>query len=424
MARVRDLWHKARPQPGDPECPEHRGKVATPRHGRGKRWLLVYRDPSGVERSEAFARRPDADKRLIEVLADVQRGDYVDPRRGRTTFAEVARAWLASRMVAAGTAERERTCVEGILIPAFGRYPVGELRPSMIREWMASRRRSDGRPVAASTLNLELWVLGSILRTAVDDGMIRRSPLHAVRRPRQQSRLLVPWNAETVARIVAAHHERVRPLPILGAAAGLRQSEALAVGVDDVDWLRRELRVERQLLWVSGRHAFGPPKRGSVGTVPLDADVVEILAAHVTKWEPLEVTLPWLAPDAAPNETRTVRLLVSTSRRQPFRRGVYNTYHWHPALVAAGITPAGKDTGFHQLRHFYASHLLAQGVPVVDVQARLRHRRLEETVRTYAHLMEDVDGAAADRTRQATLGLFRSVSVPSGSAVPSLFREI
>lgn len=416
MARVRDLWHKERPAAGEPECGQHRGKVATARHGRGKRWLAVYRDPGGVERSEAFARKPDAEARLTAVGADVQRGEYVDPRRGRTTLADIARTWLDTRMVSAGTAERERSTVEGQLIPAFGTTPVADLRPSAIRAWKKKRRTRDGRPVAASTLNLELWMLRAILQTAVDDEMIRQNPVDKVEPAKVPSRTLVPWSAATVAAVVAAHHDRVRPVPVLGAAAGLRQSEAFAVAVEDVDWLRRELRVERQLLWVGGRFAFGPPKRDSTGVVPVDQDVIEVLSRHVAEFEPLEITLPWLAEDARPDETRSARLLVATIKRGPWHRSVFNDHHWRPALVAAGIEPDGKATGFHMLRHFYASHLLAAGVPIVDVQARLRHKRLEETVRTYAHLMDDTDGAAADRTRAATAGLFRSVPVPSSTA--------
>jgi integrase len=53
--------------------------------------------------------------------------------------------------------------------------------------------------------------------------------------------------------------------------------------------------------------------------------------------------------------------------------------------------------GLHQLRHFYASLLIAQGLNVKEVQERLGHKDATITLRTYTHLFPDSD----DRTRAA-----------------------
>ena len=65
------------------------------------------------------------------------------------------------------------------------------------------------------------------------------------------------------------------------------------------------------------------------------------------------------------------------------------------ALETAGL-PAG--TGFHALRHYYASLLIRHGESVKAVQARLGHASAVETLDTYSHLWPDSD----DRTRDAT----------------------
>jgi integrase len=69
---------------------------------------------------------------------------------------------------------------------------------------------------------------------------------------------------------------------------------------------------------------------------------------------------------------------------------------WHRALRAAGGRPA-RDAGFHQLRHHYASTLLAGGVDVRMLADALGHRDPGFTLRVYAHLMPD----SADRIRAA-----------------------
>ena len=57
--------------------------------------------------------------------------------------------------------------------------------------------------------------------------------------------------------------------------------------------------------------------------------------------------------------------------------------------------PAG--TGFHSLRHYYASLLIRHVESVKTVQARLGHASATETLDTYSHLWPDSD----DRTREA-----------------------
>ena len=66
MARIRDLWHKARPGDSEPRCAEH-NKVATARHGRGDaRWLACWQD-GGREQARAFVKRSEAEWHLAHL---------------------------------------------------------------------------------------------------------------------------------------------------------------------------------------------------------------------------------------------------------------------------------------------------------------------------------------------------------------------
>jgi integrase len=68
-------------------------------------------------------------------------------------------------------------------------------------------------------------------------------------------------------------------------------------------------------------------------------------------------------------------------------------HHWRKARTAAGV-PTLK---LHDLRHFFASGLIAEGCDVVTVQRALGHGSATVTLATYAHLWP----SAADRTRSA-----------------------
>lgn len=79
MAHVEDRWEKV--------VDEQR--VRTGRYGSGMRWRARYVDPAGRERSRTFARRPDTDRFLATITADVLRGSYVSTRSDESTDREV-----------------------------------------------------------------------------------------------------------------------------------------------------------------------------------------------------------------------------------------------------------------------------------------------------------------------------------------------
>ncbi len=56
---------------------------------------------------------------------------------------------------------------------------------------------------------------------------------------------------------------------------------------------------------------------------------------------------------------------------------------WTAAVEAAGLP---KGTRFHDLRHAYASTLIAADLHPKVIQARMRHATLSETMDTYGHL--------------------------------------
>ena len=81
---------------------------------------------------------------------------------------------------------------------------------------------------------------------------------------------------------------------------------------------------------------------------------------------------------------------------------------WPSAAVTAGV-PAGRETGFHQLRHYFASAALANGVDIRSLAAYLGHTDPGFTLRMYVHLMPDAD----DRLRLAIDRVFTSSDGPA-----------
>ena len=56
-----------------------------------------------------------------------------------------------------------------------------------------------------------------------------------------------------------------------------------------------------------------------------------------------------------------------------------------------------KGASFHSLRHTHTSHLLASGVPLTAVSARLGHGSIRTTLETYSHMIHGQDDEAAKK---------------------------
>jgi len=81
--------------------------------------------------------------------------------------------------------------------------------------------------------------------------------------------------------------------------------------------------------------------------------------------------------------------LPTTARGNPVSRNTFND-SWRLAVRAAGLVPT-RDTGTHQLRHRFASLMLAGGVDIKKLSVYLGHGSAGFTLATYTHLMESAD---------------------------------
>jgi integrase len=88
----------------------------------------------------------------------------------------------------------------------------------------------------------------------------------------------------------------------------------------------------------------------------------------------------------------------------PLHQTSADYYWWRYAREAAGV----PDLKIHDLRHFYASGLLAAGCDVVTVQRALGHSSPRVMLNTYAHLWP----TAEDRTRKAAADLVSALPAP------------
>ncbi|MDH2393152.1 site-specific integrase [Streptomyces sp. HNM0663] len=386
-------------------------KVRTDRFGTGMRYRARYIGPDGTEKSKSF---PDKQKRLadqwlVQIEADMARGQYLDPKAGKTTFQQYATEWLGAQTSDLTTRERTERHLRLHVFPYLGNRALASLQPSDIRAWV---RRLEDEGGAGSTRRVIFGNVSAVLSAAVDDGCLAHNPCRArsVRRPKSAPGRVTPWSADRVFAVRRGLPEHFRAMVDVGAGCGLRQGEIFGLPVDEVDPLAGVLHVTQQIKIVDRRLVFAPPKNGKLRDVPLPDAVAFALAEHMTAFPPVEITLPWLRPDGDP----VTKLVYFTAvEGGAVWRNAFNAHAWKPALAEAGVIPKpgpgerykeAREDGMHALRHFYASVLLDAGESIKALSAYLGHADAGFTLRTYTHLMP----SSETRTRKAVDGMYRT----------------
>ena len=331
-----------------------------------------FRDASGKEHARHFKRKVDAQRWLDEMTAAMVTGQYVDPAAGRVTFRDYAERWRATQVHRPTTAAHVETMLRRHVYPSLGDKRLGSVLPSDIQSLV----KQLSLDLAPATVGVVHRILAGIFKAAVRDRRIVASPCEGTRLPKVHRQRIEPMALEAVEALTEAIPERYRALVTLAAGTGLRQGEIFGLTVDRIDFLRRQLTVDRQLVTMPDRAPYlAPPKtQASVRVVPLPQVVVDAVAAHLATWP-------------------TDQFVFTTELGDPIRRTAFSERIWRPALKRAGLS----GVTMHGLRHFYASLLIRHGESVKTVQARLGHASAAETLDTYSHLWPDSD----DRTRAA-----------------------
>lgn len=385
---VEDRWadlrktRQDRNDDGSPMFDDAGDPVMTTRpvnYGVGKRWRARYVDDAGKEYAKGFTRKVDAQKWLDEKVAAMVGGTYVDPKLGAVTFNSFYRVWSKDQVWEKSSRANIDSTVRHV---TFGDMPLGDLEVSHVQAWIKAQVDQGLKPV---TIRTRFGHLRTVLRAARKH--MPRDVTTGVtlpRAPRKADQIRIPTPAQ-VGYVLTTVQPDFRAFVAVCAFAGLRLGEAAALKVSDVAFLEREIHVRRQVQAVGGTEVRAP-KYGSTRTVPAPAQLIEILAQHV------RLFCPGKDPDRWLWRGRSGDWPMSPNRAD---------YLWSKTRDAAGV-----DCRLHDLRHFYASGLIAAGCDVVTVQKAMGHSSASITLDTYSHLWPD----ASDKTRSASAAMWEAAA--------------
>ena len=335
------------------------------------RYDVRWRDGAGKQRSRAFSRHKDAERFRVEQDRARQLGQLYDAPSER--FGDFLAGWLArhERRVRPSTFEREAQSLRRFDV--LSRYYVEEITAARVEEIVMAGGTRQGQ--------IALRLIKRVLADARARGQRVHEPVFAIEPPRHETRdpRFLTWaEVEELASYCREHR-----LIVVAALSGLRRGELFALTAASVDLEGAAITVA--VTGDGGR--VGRPKGGKVRRVHVERRVVELLAEQLRERVPNAGDLVFPSPRGEMWDGSN------------FRERVFD-----PAKRRAEL----DEMIFHDLRHTYASLLIAANVQPMVVAEQLGHTDARLVLQRYGHLYP---GAAAQAAmaldlylRAATVG--------------------
>ncbi|QEO15619.1 site-specific integrase [Agromyces intestinalis] len=372
----------------------------------------------GKERQRTFSVKRDAVRHAHNVETALASATTTEPLTRGKTYREVAEAMLAAQesRLKRGTLLQYKALYEGRIFHEFGGQRIARIDSARIQDWITALTAAG---LAPNTVRNHYIALNKVFVYAVKHRLITHNPCPAVTLPRMVHKDDFAPVFLTIAEVgaVAAEVDRHAPGSSYGlliqfaASTGLRAAEIAGLRVRDVNLTAGHVEVRQTLKKIAGEWTVLTPKsRRSTRDVPLldrglIADLKLYLLQHPRSGD----------PDA---------LLWAGLRFGRHPAGVSPLDYSRPVSTAAVrmgyLVPAAKRLGIadhmrlHDLRHTYASLMLAAGFQPWQVARWLGHANVSTTDAVYAHLYPSDYAVEVERFEAFVSDVDNSVGPRSG----------
>jgi integrase len=346
------------------------------------RYQFTYIDSAGKRRWQTVdGGLREAEAARDEMRVKLRRGERVADTR--TRLVDLVEEWLAAQgHLRPSTQEGYSRALNTQILPRFGRVRVSQINEDDI---IRLTREMEAAGYAAWTIRGTLAPLRRLLKHACRRGIITSNPfdrLERGERPRTSTAgTLRVLDRDEIEALLGAASPRYRVALATAIFTGLRRGELLGLRWCDVNLQSGEITVRYQLDRRS--HQLVEPKTANARrTISLPRFLTQLLAEH-------RLASPYSA-DAD--------YVFPTNQGTPMDARNFVRRSLASALKGAGlVTPGQTGVRFHDLRHTYASIMIAQGENVVYVSRQLGHSTPAITLGIYAHLIDQ-----AEHARRAT----------------------
>ena len=290
---------------------------------------------------------------------------------------------IADKTLSPSTARGYKQVYHSHLEAQFGKLPLIELTPQILRTWVSTL------DCKIKTVRNILTPLRNALEQAVNDDLIPSNPLERVkltkimpRENRKSDYVADPFSMVEIDAILKACTGQERNVYQFAFATGMRTSELIALEWSSIDWINCKINVERKKVegitetetkTIAGKRSINMTK-GAYEALMAQKEHTALQGKVI--FHDARYGLPW-ADDQAIKK------------------------RWMIALRKAGV----RYRNPYQTRHTFASTLLSSGANPLFVAKQMGHRDTEMITRNYGRWIEQGNSIPEDGTENEQVKL-------------------
>jgi integrase len=323
------------------------------------RWI-VKSYPGGKERREYFGRGPEAEHAAKDRNIELGLGQRKRRKPTSATFKDLALKYLEAKKNHKSASDWKATAykLKGKIFPEIGQGAAIRLTFHRIDQYVDKRMKT----VKAVTVCRDIDIIQAVLRWAVRHRKLSRNPLEGYRKPKRDDAIIQP---PTVAEMKMIYHyapDHLKRALAISYYTGLRpgRAELFRLRYSDIDF-------ELGVITVIGARKGGPVKRN----IPLHDEFLQLLK----QWRKVDGHDDYI-------------ILFNGEPINRIKRS------WDTAKRNAGITRRIRP---YDMRHAFASRLLAGNADLKATSELLGHSRPDTTLRIYQHTTTALHRAAINK---------------------------
>lgn len=329
------------------------------------RWTSrFYHELSNGERKQVykrgFAKKSDADNYEREFLLTKEGNPSME-------FQSLVDDYIAdsTNRIRESTLKIKKSCFRNHITPFFQFKPVDQITKRDIRRWQNNMLKLELKPTYLRRINTEL---NAIFSYAVDVHGLRDNPTKNLKKiGKRDAEGLNFWTVDEFNTFIDYFYRDDKPINVkyrtvfsLLFYSGMRIGELQALTLNDIDFDKGTIRINKTYYKQYGKEVIAPPKTVSSNR---------------------EVAIPQPIMDLIKNYINVLY------KPQPHERiFLYSRTSYAKYMKMISTEMGLKKIRIHDLRHSHASHLISLGCDPLVIQERLGHKDVEVTLNTYSHL--------------------------------------
>lgn len=247
------------------------------------------------------------------------------------------------------------------VIPIFGKKKIDSIKPSELTLWQNELLQKLSNK---AVINVRI-VFNGIFEDAFRDEIIQKNPFSIIKAPNNIAKNEnIPFSKDEIFKILEASPLKIKAFFAICFFTGMRTGEITALKWSDIDFINKIIHVRRT-------------KNKGIETTPKTKSSIRDV-------EILDVLLPYIENHL---QFKTDNEYVFLARGNiPFNSSnKISSIYWKKILSDLNI----EYRNLYQMRHTFASLMIASGEDILWVANMLGHKNSNVTLSTYAKYMKD-----------------------------------